>query len=591
MIKCRLALVGLLRGFIGSAILAMILVTAAYAGRPAAELLPENTLGMISISDTRDLAARFMNTDLGRMTQDPQMKPFVIQLYSSLSDLVATFQDRIGLSLAEIVALPQGEVTFAVVPVKDAPPAYVLMMDAGDQINNARTLLQRGVEEAVKSGATKQEETVKDTKITIVSEPDQQRFACFDKDGAVVASTNPDVIKDILAAWNGEKTRFLSDNNNFKTIMSRCRGDKDERPQIIWFVDPINIMRSIAEQNAAVRVGVAMLPMLGLDGLSAIGGGMLFDAGQYNSVSHIHVLLENPRSGIIKMIALEPGVSKPERWVPPDVASYTTLHCKFDTTLKTLKPMYDSLAGEGALSKWIEQRFSTPAGIDIEKEILPALEGRVTYITWFEKPITLVSGITLVAIKFKDTEALGKAVENFVSQNQERISQQSSAGKNYYRVMIPVPQNRPNPPPVPIPCFGIVDDYLVIASRPSLYERVLGTLAEGTKSLADELDFKLVASKIQRQSGGAKPVILGFNRSEEDMRYYYDLANAERTKEALKRQAERNPFFKSLDTALQNNPLPPFEVIQRYLAPGGEMATDDDSGLHFMSFSLRRKGE
>ena len=40
-------------------------------------------------------------------------------------------------------------------------------------------------------------------------------------------------------------------------------------------------------------------------------------------------------------------------------------------------------------------------GIDFEKQILPVLEGRVTYITWFEQPASQVSGVTLVAVKAK----------------------------------------------------------------------------------------------------------------------------------------------------------------------------------------------
>jgi hypothetical protein len=592
MITCRAVVVGLLRCFAGAAILAGVLAASVYAGRPtAAELLPENTLGLISITDTRVLAERFMNTSLGRMTQDPQMKPLVLQLYASLSELVATVREIIGLSLPEIVAIPQGEVTFAVVAVKDAPPAMILLFDAGDQIANARILLQRGADVAVSQGAKRQEVIVKDTKITILTGPNNGLVAFFEKDGTIVGGTNLESVKRILGIWNGEKGKVLSDNENFGTIMNRCQGSKDERPQIIWFVDPINIMRSIAEQNVGVRVGVAMLPVLGLDGLSAVGGSMMYDVGQYDSINHIHVLLENPRSGIIKMIALEPGVSTPERWTPTDVASYMTIHVKFDTAIKTLAPMYDSLAGEGGFSKMIQERFSTPTGIDFEKQILPALEGRVTYITWFEKPASQVSGVTLVAFKLKDTEAVGKALDALAKRFDERISRQSSSGKDYYRVNIPVPQNVPDPPPMPIPCFGIVDDYFVFTNRPSLYEKVLSTLAEGTKSLGDELEFKLIANKIKRQSGGAKPVMLGFSRPEEGLRYWYDMINADSTRESLKKQAEKNPFFKLLDTTLQNNPLPPFEVIRQYLAPGGSMAVDDSSGLHFMSFTLRRKGE
>ncbi|MGA2061871.1 MAG: hypothetical protein ABSG67_15400 [Thermoguttaceae bacterium] len=593
MITARMAVVGLWRGFAGAAILAGVLAASAYAARPkAAELLPEDTLGLVSITDTQELAQRFMNTSLGQMSQDPQMKPVVDELYGSMSELVASVKDFIGLSLPEIVNLPHGEVTFAYVAVKDADPAFVFLFDAGEQIANARLLLQRGVDAMVKEDDTKQELNVNDTKITVVNSPNNKTYAFFDKDGTIVGGNNIEAVKRILGIWNGEKGRVLSDNANYGTIMNRCRGSKDEPPQVVWFVDPINIMRSAAEQNVGLRVGVAMLPVLGLDGLSAIGGSMLYDTGQYDSVNHIHVLLENPRSGIIKMIALESGVSKPERWVPTDVASYMTVHVNFDTAVKTLTPMWDSLSGTWAFSAFVQQRFSTPLGVDVEKQILPALEGRVTYITWFEKPASQVSGVTLVAVKFKDTEALSKALDGLAKRLGEGISKQNSSGKDYYRVNIPVPQMPPGaePPPMPIPCFGIMDDYFVFTNRPSLYEKVLSTLADGTKSLGEELEFKLIANKIQRQSGGSKPVMLGFSRPEEGLRYWYDIITADSTRDSLKKQAESNPFFKSLDSSLQKSPLPPFEVIQRYLAPGGSMAVDDASGLHFMSFTLRRKG-
>ena len=87
----------------------------------------------------------------------------------------------------------------------------------------------------------------------------------------------------------------------------------------------------------------------------------------------------------------------------------------------------------------MEQRFSTPLGVDFEKQIVPALDGRITYITWFEKPTTQVSGITLVGLKLKDIEPVKKAVENLAKRREQIISKQSYAGKEYYRVNVPVP--------------------------------------------------------------------------------------------------------------------------------------------------------
>jgi hypothetical protein len=130
----------------------------------------------------------------------------------------------------------------------------------------------------------------------------------------------------------------------------------------------------------------------------------------------------------------------------------------------------------------------------------------------------------------------------------------------------------------------------VITDRVSLYEKLAVTLSEG-KSLADELDFKLVASKIERQNGETKPAMVSFNRPEEGMRFLYDLATSDRARQSLSRGAENSRFFKSVDEALKQNPLPPFAVLQKYLAPGGAVIVDDETGIHYSAFSLRRKGE
>ena len=73
------------------------------------------------------------------------------------------------------------------------------------------------------------------------------------------------------------------------------------------------------------------------------------------------------------------------------------------------------------------------------------------------------------------------------------------------------------------------------------------------------------------------------------MRFLYGLATGERTRQALGKRAKNNRFLKSLDSALKENPLPPFAVLQRYLAPGGALVVDDETGIHYTAFSLRRK--
>jgi hypothetical protein len=579
-----------------------LLGASAPAERPSSlELLPQNTVMLLSVVDAPDLAEHFMNTALGRMSQDPQLKPLVGHLYGSLSDAVQEAQEQIGLSLPELLAIPQGELTLATIAPEEGRLATVAILDAGNQLSNARKLLQRATDAIEKSQAPKSEETIAGTKLTIYRGvgPEKRDVAIFEKDATICAGNNVDVVKQLLAAWNGEdKSPRLADNDRFSTIMARCRGAKEEKPQFLWFVDPVEILRAIGRRQTSVQVTVAMLPALGLDGLMGLGGTVALDAGAFESVVHVHVLMDSPRSGILKMIAFEPGDTTPEPWAPADAASYTTFHWNIQTSFKELSTLYNSFRGEGALAAAMNRRILGPTGIDFEKEILPALEGRITMITWIERPITLGSQTTLLALKLKETAPVEKALETAAAKNDVFLVRETHAGKSFYRAEVPqLEDRRPrNPedadaprPPRPEPCFGVLEGYLVVTNRPGIFKHVIVAAADGSTSLANELDFKLVVSKIRRQPGGENPALVSFNRPEEGMRMLYDLAIADTTRSQLRRQAENNRFFKSLDTALKENPLPPFEVLRRYLAPGGALLVDDETGLHYLAFSLRRK--
>jgi len=598
------------------ALLALLVpARAAVAKRPAApKLLPENTILVFSVVDAPDLAERFMNTGMGRMSEDPQLKPLIKDLYGSVTDAVANLKDEVGLSLPELLAIPQGEMTLAVVAPEEAPPAVVLLLDAGDQLSNARKLLARGTEELQKQPeVTKKEEDVEGTKVVIYDGvgPRRRRAIHFEKDGTLVLGTDLEVLKQVLAAWNGKEGKHLSDNQKYTAIMRRCRGTKDEAPQFFWFFDPIALMKKIGQQNTQVRIAVATLPALGLDGVLGMGGSFILDAGQFDSIAHFHLLLDNPRDGIVEMIALTPGDVKPESWVPPDVVSYTTLHWRFQTTMNNVAELYDSFRGGGGFSQLLKRRVLEPSGVDLENDIFPSLEGRITHFNWVDRsgPITPQSNTTLVGFKLKQTEPVAKTLEGLAKKYEQVMHRRSYAGKEYYQVIPPErprrkpdadrkpDPNRPEPKPdfarprPPEPCLGILGDYLIITDRSSVYEKVIATSRSSKSSLADELEFKLIASKIARQCGGTKPAMVSFNRPEEGMRFLYDLATAEQTRAQLRRRAERDQFFGSVQAALEKNPLPPFAVLQQYLAPGGAMVLDDDSGIHYTGFTLRRKQE
>jgi hypothetical protein len=578
-----------------------------FAARPtAARLLPESTVAMVSVPDAKVFAEKFMNTNLGRMLKDPQMQPVVEQLYGSFGELIEKAKGEIGLSLAEMIALPQGEITLAMVVPPDSTPGGVLIFDAGDQIANARKLIDR-VKAAIDSvNKNKSEQSIGDVKCTVYqsqnpSEP-ENTLVFFEKDSAIAFCVNIEAAKQVLDLWNEKKdARSLAENANYAAIASRCRGSKDEEPQLIGYVDPVGIVKAVAQKDTGAKIALAMFPAFGMDGLGGVGGSVIFDTVQYDAMMHLHVLLSSPRTGVFKAIAFEPGSSKPEHWVPNDVVSYTTMNWNFPNSFEAIGTLFDSIRGEGAFVQ-SNRNIAQSTGIDPLKHLVPALDGRVTYINWIEKPVTVSSSAVLVGFKLKskdqdkenNVESVGTLLDNFVKKIPDRFDTKTVAGKSYYYVRMPEMPKLPDgrePPPMPKPCFGIMEDYLMIANQTSIYEQVLATAADNSKSLADELDYKLIAGKLQRLSGGAKPAMLSFDRPEESLRYMYDLVQNGGVKNLMPWQlrSQENPLMKTMNSALEKQPLPPFSVIQKYLSSGGGLVIDDETGIHFMSFSLKRK--
>jgi hypothetical protein len=315
-------------------------------------------------------------------------------------------------------------------------------------------------------------------------------------------------------------------------------------------------------------------------------------SGEYDTVMHMHALLALPRAGVLAAIALDTGDLTPQKWVPADVASYTTLYWDFQKSYEEVEKLIDSFRGAGTTADWSKIFVADRIGVDLVGDVLPNLSGRVTLISQILKPITAASVAQLLAVEVKDEKqfqpVLDKMVERFGQLSSNFAPEKTSfGGVSYYRIKVPAPSNHREGDPLPEPAFGLVHGCLMLTDREALLKNII--VGNSGAMLADELDYKLIANKALRAAGAAQPGLLGFNRPEEGLRYLYDLAAAEQTRKRLAEAGENNQFFRSLGGVLERNPLPPFSALAKYIAPAGAAMTNDETGIHYMSFSLRRK--
>jgi len=602
--------------FLGVAFLLLVLVSPALAERPIGpRLLPERTVAMVRIRSFPESRAKFSQTAMGKILTDPEVGPLVSKLYEQGQEMYKRVEEQVGVPLEKLLALPQGEIWVAVVPpVKDGPVSLALLIDVGNQLPTATRLIERGEEVLKENGGRKVQETVVGEKVSVflppgVGEPRRElkrdkdgkeyeeivvengTMVQFERDGAIVVTSTLTLAEEILKSLSDSDAATLAENERFGAVMNRCVVGKDP-PGFEWYVDPIATVKALFRGNAGAQVGLAILPALGLDGIQAAGGTMTFATGEFDGVAHTHLLLEDPKSGVMELVQMASGDSTPQPWVPGDVMTYMTLNWDFQETWKKGTKVYDGFFGEGNLAKELNRRAENALGVSFENELLPALAGRVTYIQWNEPPARINSGAQLFAIQLADAKAFEPTLEKIMAKYPERLEKKSFGANTYFQIKLPqgrVPDLERENIRMPEPCIAIVGDYVLLADSVKFFEHCITTMSTG-KSLAGELEYQLIATKIGQQAGGKKPGLVIFSQPEEGLRAIYNLATSEVTRRNMAREAERgNEFFKRLDETLKERPLPPFAVISKYLAPSGGMMTQDETGLHYMSFTLKRK--
>jgi hypothetical protein len=548
-------------------------------------------LAFVRIANLPELIERFQQTAMGRLSGDQQVKPLVSQLYGSAVDAYRQVEDRIGLPLDKLLAIPQGEICVAVVPPEEGRPEVLVLFEVGDRYVEAQMLLERLKELVLSQGGECTSERMGDVEMTLFDSRGRTLAVC-EKDQVIVAGTDLALVKQMLTVWNGSQDVLtLADNQDYATIMNRCRGDREDPPQITWFVDPIALAARAGRGNLSAAAGMAVVSGLGLDGLAAAGGSVTMATGEFDGIMENHLLLDAPRDGVLKMLALESGTTTPEPWVPRDVASYATLHWDLPQTYAELERLFDQFRGEDAWNEQVVQGLNDRFEVDFEKDVLQELEGRITYVTWMEKPPRLNSQTTLVALKVKDPSAARRTLNRIVQRLGQRLKEETYGGMDYYRAEGGQRPRRFDAATMrlPEPCIAVMDDYFVFTDSVKLLQQLVITKSDPTQSLARELDFKLIASKIGREGGDQKAALISFSRPEEALRHLYEMASSPSMRDRLQDAGQNNPFLLALSNALNDNPLPPFAVVAQYLAPGGALVTNDQTGFHHISFTLRRE--
>jgi hypothetical protein len=585
----------------------MSFASSVLAERPTApQLFPAQTLVYVRVDDSRDMKAKMSEASTGKMFNDPELKPIVDELYGSAIKLTAQMQEVIGVNLEELLAIPNGEMAFGFY-FNEKKPAIVALLEAGDELPALEIILSRAEEQAARE-ADRTEEKVGDITLVIWKNRNRadQEVAYFIDQGVFVAANQVDAARKLADVWQGktgegkEKYKTLAENRKFLTVMSQCVGSEGERPQASFYVDPIAILKESINSsgNAGGAAVLAILPALGVDGLQSVGGSVILGTKEFDSIIHGHIQLASPRRGLMEVLRPKNGSTTPENWVPADVGSYMTLNWDVPKTVSSVAKIVDNFQGEDWFKGRMEQageRFD----IKIQEDIIDQIAGRMTIVQGFVKPFRMNSGTNLFAVQLKDPEKFKESVLPKINAFIEKQARggavpQAKTGTTGTFYLIEVGgqrENRPSPEVIRRPklCYGVMGDYFFFSDDTYMIDEIISAEEGRRDLLADDEDYKMISDKVKEQLREKESSVLMFQRPEESLRVFYEMARDPANKQRLQENSANNPVFTALAQILEKHELPPFSVVEKYLTPTGAFVTEDESGLHYTAFSLKRE--
>ena len=133
---------------------------------PNDRLLPQNTYLYVTVPNVGDLKTRFGESHLGQLLKDPKLQDFMGDLHKKFAQFGEEFEKNVGLKLSDVLAIPDGEVSIAVLLPTDAKKlAVAVFLDFGKSSGSTvTTLLEKASKELTKSGFKKTTRTVEGRK-------------------------------------------------------------------------------------------------------------------------------------------------------------------------------------------------------------------------------------------------------------------------------------------------------------------------------------------------------------------------------------------------------------------------------------------
>src|SRR2546423_15591994 len=147
-----------------------------HAAVPSPEkLLPDETLGLITVPDCAKARAAYDANASSQLWRDPALRPFKDKLVNKINDeFIKPLERDLGVKFEDYRRLAQGQLTFAVLGngwqgKEDPLPAWLLLIDAKDKSSQLKTNLADLRKKWADAGKKLKVEKIRDVEFTTLA--------------------------------------------------------------------------------------------------------------------------------------------------------------------------------------------------------------------------------------------------------------------------------------------------------------------------------------------------------------------------------------------------------------------------------------
>jgi hypothetical protein len=601
---------------------------------PAENLLPTDTLFVITAPDFAGLRTTMHQSPQCLLWNDPAMKPFHDKFMGKWNEaFVAPLEKDLGVKIADFTALPQGQLTFAVTPngwsgSGDQLPGMILLLDAKDKSGLLKTNLAALQKKWADTGKSIRTETIRDVKFSIVPLssndvpaalsamlPKRQPTSELGKEtppaakpgeivigqfeSLLIVGSSIQAVEPVVAHLTGGAEPALKDNAVFAA--DKLAQFRDAPLYFGWFNAKtfFTVLSHIPQPEPNPDAPSPVPPIPWDKSLAASGAlGLKSASFAYRETtdgSQVNFFLSVPeadRTGLFKIIAAAPKDANPPLFVPADAVKFWRWRVDGQKDWAALESMVGSIspAALSSLNAAIAMANASAQQKDPSFDLRKNLIGNLgdDFISYGKAPVgstiaDLNKAPSIFLFASPNPDQALQAVSGLASLiygRQDAKEPRDFLGKKIYSIALPAPRAAGAAPALSL-YLTTANGYVAISGDSAIVENFVRSTGTPSKPLREISGLTEAAQHV----GGAGSGLFGYQNNREIMRSTFTLLkNQSDSAAGLGSMAALPKNFRDwLDFSL----LPEYDQVSKYFFFSVFAGSTTVDGISFKAFAPR----